>query len=242
MTILDEAECSNQDTTYQKSRNMPMRKSSRIVRKPKYYNDEVKDDEIDDEMITSSDRSGDEWNLSDSDDENSRKRVKTTRCNSSSPSNANTSISENSPQRQFTTGQKSRNFKGNSRRSSPNNQVDETYLLRRERNNISVRKSRARVREATKAAEKCIDELTKEKDQLAKDQEILDKEISLLKSLIFHTFSPKGNLVVPKNENSPQNEHSYSSQPIEGTNDTKVIDLSHLKFFKQMNSCLNVEN
>lgn len=267
MTILDPSECSNCDPPFNSTfaTKMSMRRSSRVTRKPKYYLDEVASDQLNDEVISSSDQSDTEWNESGSDDEKQRKRIKLSRCSPSltpeTPTSSNShglATSRMSKQRSttgatmssnLTTGSTSRK----SSRSSPvsgstaianlpeeDGHVDENYRLRRERNNQSVRKSRARVREATKAAVKCIDELTKEKNQLAKDQEILDKEISLLKKLIYHTFSPQANTsAVNSNggQSSTQDEHSYSSRPAD-ENENQVIDLSGLKFFDEMLSSI----
>ena len=246
MTILDPTECPDSPTRRYDStfaNTMPMRRSTRVVRKPKYYVDEIINDQVADEMVTSSDQSDGEWNEIDSDDGKPRKKVKLSRCSTSTEMNTTTSSTSSGQQqgsssKSLSTRRNSTNLtlRRSSLVNSPSDHQDEDYILRRERNNISVRKSREKLREATKAAVKCIDELTKEKNQLAKDQEVLDKEISLLKQLIFHTFSPQTTTSCQDESgqlsNSTQEEHSYSSKPIESK--PQVIDLSGLRFFDEM--------
>lgn len=222
MTILSSSDVNTEATDTTFATAMSIRRSARAIRRPKYYSNE--EEAAEDETIASADHTA--TDSDDGDDVKPRKKIKSERRSSS------ISLDTESPSRRSTGSTRCTASSSSKSPSSPTS--DEQYLLRRERNNVSVRKSRARVREATKAAVKCIDELTKEKNQLAKDQEILDGEISRLKKLIYHTFSPNPSTTGPIQSSSvTQEDHSYSSSQGEERQQAK-IDLSDLKFFQEM--------
>ena len=225
MTILNSSDLNSDSVDATFTSNMSIRRSARAVRRPKYYLNE--EEAAGDDSVASPQHSDSDSDDTHVEDVKPRKKIKSERRSSS------TSFDQtNSPSRRSTGGRC--NASSSSSKSPASPASDEQYLLRRERNNVSVRKSRARVREATKAAVKCIDELTKEKNQLAKDQEILDGEINLLKKLIYHTFSPASSTAGPiQTSTATQDDHCYSTSQ-DGETTPQKIDLSGLNFFPEM--------
>ena len=76
--------------------------------------------------------------------------------------------------------------KGGAKRPRPRPAMDkesDEYKLKRERNNIAVRKSRQKSKEKHVGLQKRVDELTTENTRLNKKVELLTKELTVLKSL-----------------------------------------------------------
>ncbi len=76
--------------------------------------------------------------------------------------------------------------KGGAKRSrvrTPISKESEEYRLKRERNNIAVRKSRQKSKEKHLGLQTRVDELTAENSRLNKKVELLTKELTVLKSL-----------------------------------------------------------
>lgn len=225
MTILESCDPNSDPVDVTFASNMSIRRSARAVRRPKYYVNE--EETALDDSIASPDHTASDSDDASIDDVKPREALKRERRSSSTSTDHTISSS-----RRSTGGRHHASSSSSKSPASPTS--DEQYLLRRERNNVSVRKSRARVREATKSAVKCIEELNREKNQLAKDQETLDGEINRLKKLIYHTFSPVPSTTGPiQMSSATQDDHSYSSSQDGETNAPK-IDLTDLKYFPEM--------
>lgn len=95
----------------------------------------------------------------------------------------NETASEPSSAQSSPGGPRSKGGAKRARARAPVDKESEEYRLKRERNNIAVRKSRMKSKEKHVGLQKRVDELTTENSRLNKKVELLTKELTVLKSL-----------------------------------------------------------
>ncbi|CAD5117268.1 unnamed protein product [Dimorphilus gyrociliatus] len=93
--------------------------------------------------------------------------------------------------------------------ASPDKESNE-YKMKRERNNIAVRKSRMKSRMKQKETNLRVEELKKENEELEERIKLLSKELGVLKDL-FLAYAGNNVSAVDEAKNIVRNDHEYSA-------------------------------
>lgn len=94
--------------------------------------------------------------------------------------------------------------------ASPLDKESDEYRLKRERNNIAVRKSRMKSRMKQKETNLRVEELKKENEELEERIKLLSKELGVLKDL-FLAYAGNNVTAVDEAKHIVRNDHEYSA-------------------------------